>query len=137
MTTRRTGRRRGAAAANAILAAVLLAGCGGGGIDDESGAAARSSAAVPGPTIGLAEPAPASLGFVDRSVAPSTGTIGPGSDAVGVHSAPDPLYTRLGQVGSGDRVGLTGNRAEVDGQEWAEIIWLDHTGWIPASALAP
>lgn len=89
-----------------------------------------------GPAIGLAAQAPPSLAFVDQSVAPSAGTIAAGAGTVGVHSAPDVLYTRLGAVTAGDAVGLTGNRADVDGEEWAEIIWADSTGWIPTSALA-
>lgn len=115
------------------MAAALIAGCGAGGGEGRS---MEPSTTVPGPTIGLAEEAPASLAFVDQSVAPSTGTIAAGAGTVGVHSAPDRLYTRLGEIGAGDTVGLTGNRAGVDGEEWAEIIWADSTAWIPTSALA-
>lgn len=112
-----------------------MAGCSGGS-DDEGRSADRPLPAVSGPTIGLAEEPPASLAFVDQSVAPSTGIIAAESDAVGVHSAPDRLFTRLGEIAAGEAVGLTGNRAGVDGEEWAEIIWADNTAWIPTNALA-
>jgi hypothetical protein len=120
--------------AGAVLAAALMAGCGAGA--DEGDRSVQPPGAVPGPTIGLAEEPPSSLAFVDQTVAPSTGTIAADAGTVGVHSAPDRLYTRLGELPAGDTVGLTGNRAGVDGEEWAEIIWADSTAWVPASALA-
>lgn len=110
-----------------------MAGCSAGDGEDRS---AEPLTSVPGPTIGLAEEVPASLAFVDQSVAPSTGTIAADAGTVGVHSAPDRLFTRLGDLDAGATVGLTGNRAGVDGEEWAEIIWADSTAWIPTSALA-
>jgi hypothetical protein len=134
MTTKRSRQRRSTALAGAVLAAALVTGCGGGGTGEDRSVQPLTS--VPGPTIGLAEEVPASLAFVDQSVAPSTGTVAADAGTVGVHSAPDRLYTRLGEIPAGDAVGLTGNRAGVDGEEWAEIIWADSTAWIPTSVLS-
>ncbi len=36
----------------------------------------------------------------------------------------------------GDRVGLTGNRAGVEDEQWAEVIWGTSTAWILVDALA-
>ena len=134
MTPRRNRRWRSAAIASAAVLAVVATGCSVATGDGDRAAEAVTS--VPGPAIGLADAVPASLAFVDQSVAPSTGTIALRPGVTGVHSAPDALYTRVGEVAAGDRVGLTGNRAGVDGEEWAEIIWGNGTAWIPTSALA-
>ena len=134
MTSTRNRRWRLATIAGAAVTALLLAGCS--GDTDGENRSAEPVTAVPGPAVGLADDVPTSLAFVDQSVAPSTGTIAIDAGGTGVHSAPDRLYTRLGEVGPGDRVGLTGNRAGVEGEEWAEIIWKDGTAWIPRSALA-
>ena len=131
MTTKPARRWQTATFAGAAGTALLLAGCGADG-----GAEQRSvspTPAIAGPAIGLAEEVPAELAFVDQSVAPSIGTI---AAATGVHSAPDRLYTRLGEARAGDTVGLTGNRADVGDEQWAEIIWETGTAWIATTALA-
>ncbi len=75
------------------VAVAMLAGC----AADRDGRDATPDepiSAVPGPAVGLAPDIPESLAFVDQSVAPATGTIATGAGAVGVHSAPDRLFTR-------------------------------------------
>lgn len=49
---------------------------------------------------------------------------------VGVHSAPDTVYTRLGVLEPGSKVLTTGRRAMVDGRTWMEIGWQDSVGWV-------
>lgn len=65
---------------------------------------------------------------------------GPESTTVGVHSAPDSLYTRLGSLNAGDGVIATGRRVDTAGVIWMEINWNDASAWVneaPFSRFVP
>lgn len=60
------------------------------------------------------------------------------SDAsIGVHSAPDYLFTRLGILGPGENVIGTGRRVATDAVSWMEIRWGDATAWVIEAAFTP
>ncbi len=59
------------------------------------------------------------------------------SARIGVHSAPDTIYTRIGVLEPGAGVLGTGRRVATNDAEWMEINWGDATGWVLAAAFAP
>lgn len=56
------------------------------------------------------------------------------SARIGVHSAPDAIYTRIGILEPGAGVLATGRRADVGGIIWMEISCGDATGWVVEAA---
>lgn len=56
---------------------------------------------------------------------------------IGVHSAPDTVYTRLGVLEPGAGVVGTGRLADTGGTIWMEINWGEATAWVLAAAFAP
>lgn len=59
------------------------------------------------------------------------------SARIGVHSAPDVLYTRLGVLEPGAGVLATGRLVETNGVVWMEIRWSDATAWVVQTGFAP
>jgi hypothetical protein len=59
------------------------------------------------------------------------------SARIGVHSAPDVLYTRLGVLEPGAGVLATGRRVETNDVVWMEIRWDDTTAWVIQTGFAP
>lgn len=59
------------------------------------------------------------------------------SARIGVHSAPDTLYTRIEILEPAAGVLATGRRADVAGIVWMEISWGDATGWAIEAAFSP
>ncbi len=78
-------------------------------------------------------PAAAALDTED----PAAWTVVTDSAQVGVHSAPDTEYTRLGVVGPGETVIATGRRVDAGGVRWMEIHWRTGTGWVVENAFTP
>ena len=68
---------------------------------------------------------------------PGAWTVATSDASVGVHSAPDYLYTRLGILSPGDNVIGTGRRIATDAVSWMEIRWGDATAWVTEAAFAP
>lgn len=68
---------------------------------------------------------------------PSAWTVATSDASVGVHSAPDYLYTRLGVLGPGENVIGTGRRVATDAVSWMEIRWGDSTAWVLEAAFTP
>ena len=68
---------------------------------------------------------------------PSAWTVATSDASVGVHSAPDYLYTQLGVLGPGENVIGTGRRVATDAVSWMEIRWGDSTAWVLEAAFAP
>jgi hypothetical protein len=58
------------------------------------------------------------------------------SARIGVHSAPDSLYTRVGLIEPGAGVLGTGRGVSTADADWMEINWGDATGWVLATAFA-
>lgn len=67
---------------------------------------------------------------------PAAWTVVTDSAQVGVHSAPDDVYTRLGVLDPGAVVLATGRRVVAEGVRWMEIHWRQRTGWVMEAVLA-
>lgn len=68
---------------------------------------------------------------------PGAWTVATSDATIGVHSAPDYLFTRLGVLGPGENVIGTGRRVATDAVSWMEIRWGDATAWVTEAAFAP
>lgn len=68
---------------------------------------------------------------------PGAWTVATSDASVGVHSAPDYLFTRLGILSPGDNVIGTGRRVATDAVGWMEIRCGDATAWVTEAAFAP
>ena len=68
---------------------------------------------------------------------PGAWTVATSDASIGVHSAPDYLFTRLGILGPGENVIGTGRRVATDAVSWMEIRWGDATAWVIEAAFTP
>lgn len=68
---------------------------------------------------------------------PGAWTVATSDASIGVHSAPDYLFTRLGVLGPGDNAIGTGRRVASGAISWMEIRWGDATAWVTEAAFAP
>lgn len=74
--------------------------------------------------------------FLDQRE-PAAWTVATTDAGVGVHSAPDHRYTRMGVLGPGDNVIGTGRSVATGTVRWIEIRWGDDTAWVIEAALGP
>lgn len=110
-----------------------------------------STSSLPAPAVTAAPTEPETLAFADDEADGAVPAQAPQADAgsaaaftvvtdtatVGIHSAPDHVYTRLGTLQPGANVLATGRTVDVDGIGWMEIHWRDTLGWVVSAAFAP